>query len=109
MTALAVMVGFGIAAALGTVIRWRISAALGPCGTLLVNVAGAFALGLLASTSGAAVTIVGTAGLGALTTVSGLLPETVRLAQANPWLGFGYIALTITASTAAAAAGLTLA
>lgn len=108
MTSLAVAVGFGIAAAVGTVLRWRVSSALGPGGTLLINIAGAFALGLLAGTADATVTIIGTAGLGALTTVSGLLPESVRLARASPLLALGYISLTITGATAAAAAGLAL-
>lgn len=108
MTALAVAVGFGIAAAVGTVLRWRISTALGPGGTLLINISGAFALGLLASTSGAVVTVLGTAGLGALTTVSGIFPESVRLSRASPVLALGYISLTITGATAAAAIGLAL-
>lgn len=109
MTALAVIAGFGIAAAAGTVLRWRISTALGPGGTLLINLCGAFALGLLADTSGAAATILGTAGLGALTTVSGIFPESVRLSKASPLLALGYVSLTITGATAAAAAGLALA
>ena len=101
--------GLGIAAAAGTVLRWRISTALGPGGTLLINLCGAFALGLLADTSGAAATIMGTAGLGALTTVSGVFPESVRLSKASPLLALGYVSLTITGATAAAAAGLALA
>lgn len=109
MTTLVVAVGFGAAAAAGTVMRWRISTTLGPGGTMLINIAGAFALGLLASTSGAAATVLGTAGLGALTTVSGILPESARLSRASPLLALGYISLTITGATAAAAAGLALA
>ena len=109
MTTLGIAVGFGIAAAIGTVLRWRISTALGPGGTLLVNISGAFALGLLASTGDATMTIIGTAGLGALTTVSGIFPESVRLSRASPLLALGYISLTITSATAAAAAGLALA
>ncbi len=108
MTTVAVMFGFGIAAAAGTLLRWRASTSLGPGGTLIVNIAGAFALGLLASTSGAAATIVGTAGLGALTTVSGILPESARLSRASPLLALGYVSLTITGATAAAYAGLSL-
>ncbi|WP_419930599.1 CrcB family protein [Candidatus Poriferisodalis sp.] len=109
MTTLAVAVGFGVAAAAGTILRWRVSVALGPGGTLLINICGAFALGLLASTSGAAATILGTAGLGALTTVSGIFPESIRLSRASPLLALGYISLTITGATAAATAGLALA
>ena len=108
MTTIAVALGFVVAAAVGTTVRWRVSAALGPGGTLLVNLAGAFALGLLASTSGAAATVVGTAGLGALTTVSGIFPETVRLGRASPLLALGYVSLTITGATATAYAGLSL-
>ena len=108
MTSLAVAVGFAIAAAAGTVLRWRVSTALGPGGTLLINISGAFALGLLAGTGDATMTVIGTAGLGALTTVSGVLPESVRLARASPLLAFGYLSLTITGATAAAAAGLAL-
>lgn len=109
MTALGVAVGFGIAAAAGTVLRWRVSTALGPGGTLLINLAGAFVLGLLASTGDAAMTIIGTAGLGALTTVAGIFPESVRLSRASPLLALGYVSLTVTGATAAAAAGLALA
>ncbi|WP_423916091.1 CrcB family protein [Candidatus Poriferisodalis sp.] len=108
MTTAAVMLGFGVAAAVGTTLRWRASTTLGPGGTLIVNVAGAFALGLLASTSGAAATIVGTAGLGALTTVSGIFPESARLGRASPVLALGYVSLTITGATAAAYVGLSL-
>lgn len=108
MTTVAVAIGFGAAAAIGTVFRWRTSTALGPGGTLLVNLAGAFALGLLANTAGATATIVGTAGLGALTTVSRIIPESVRLARASSLLALGYISLTIIGATAAAAAGLAL-
>ena len=82
--------------------------ALGPGGTLLVNIAGAFVLGLFAGTSGTAATIVGTAGLGALTTVSGILGESARLSRASPVLALGYVSLTITGATAAAYTGLTL-
>ena len=108
MTAFAVAVGFGVAAAAGTLLRWRASTTLGPGGTLIVNIAGAFALGLLASTAGAAATIVGTAGLGALTTVSGILSESARLSRASPLLALGYVSLTITGATAAAFVGLSL-
>lgn len=106
MTSLAVAVGFGIAAAAGTVLRWRVSTALGPGGTLLINLSGAFALGLLAGTGDATMSVIGTAGLGALTTVSGLLPESVRLARASPLLALGYLFLTITGAAAAAYFGL---
>ncbi|WP_419921503.1 CrcB family protein [Candidatus Poriferisodalis sp.] len=108
MTTVAVMVGFSVAAAAGTMLRWRASTALGPGGTLLVNIAGAFVLGLLAGTSGAAATIVGTAGLGALTTVSGIFGESARLSRASPVLALGYVSLTITGATAAAYLGLAL-
>ncbi|WP_419837393.1 CrcB family protein [Candidatus Poriferisodalis sp.] len=109
MTAFVVVVGFSVAAAAGTLVRWRVSTALGPGGTLMVNVAGAFVLGLLAATSGAAATIIGTAGLGALTTVSGILPESARLSRASPALALGYVSLTITGATIAAYVGLALA
>ncbi|WP_419907739.1 CrcB family protein [Candidatus Poriferisodalis sp.] len=108
MTAFATAVGFGVAAAIGTLLRWRASTALGPGGTLLINIAGAFALGLLADTGDTTMTVIGTAGLGALTTVSGLLPELVRLTRASPLLALGYISLTITGAIAAATLGLRL-
>ncbi len=109
MTVFAVVVGFSVAAAAGTLVRWRVSTALGPGGTLIVNIAGAFVLGLLSATSSAAATIIGTAGLGALTTVSGVLPESARLSRASPLLALGYVSLTITSATAAAYVGLALA
>ena len=109
MTTMAVTLGVVVASAVGTTVRWRVSTVLGPGGTLLVNLAGAFVLGLLANTSGAASAVVGTAGIGALTTVSGIFPETVRLGRASPLLALGYVSLTLTGATAAAYVGLFLA
>ncbi len=74
--------------ALGAVLRWRVSAAIGararggaPVGTLAVNVAGALALGLLVGlgVEGEALLLVGGGLLGSLTTFSTWLVEAVAL------------------------------
>lgn len=111
---LALAGGLGAAArlALDGLIRSRVAGAL-PWGTILINVTGSFALGLLtALTAGRLVPeawhlVVGTGFLGGYTTFSTASFETVRLLQERRWAmsmlnGLGVLVV----ATAAAALGL---
>lgn len=81
-----------------------------PIGTLLVNVAGAFLLGLVHDSTGTEITLIGVAGLGSLTTFSTVAGETIDLtAGPQPRRAAAYVATTFVAGIAAAAAGLALA
>lgn len=82
--------GVGVLGGVGALLRFLIDGVISgltnrelPLGTLLVNVTGAFALGLVAgaSLSGEALLLVGTAVLGSYTTFSTWLLETHRLAE----------------------------
>jgi len=86
-------------------------------GTLLVNVLGAFLLGLLAGSdaSAATLTVVGTGGLGALTTFSRLAQDAVDLAEPSddispgmrsPGIPVLYLGTTLVLGLAAAWLGL---
>lgn len=109
-----VVAGFAVAAGLGAVIRVAVSGRGNrpgglPLGTLAVNVAGALALGLLAGSSSQVLTIVGTGGIGALTTWSAFTVETDVLARRSPALAAGYLTFTLAAGVGAAYLGLVLA
>ncbi len=113
-TAALTAAGFVAAAGLGAVVRVAVSGRVNrvdglPLGTMAVNVAGALALGLLAGSSSPVMTIVGTGGLGALTTWSAFAVETDVLARRSPVLATGYVTLTLVAGVAAAYLGLVLA
>jgi len=82
-----------------------------PLGTLAVNVAGSFALGLLtgASVTGDAILLAGTGFLGAFTTFSTWLVESERLAgRGRVALALGYLGLSIALGLAACGAGWAL-
>ncbi|MBM16042.1 MAG: hypothetical protein CL436_05420 [Acidimicrobiaceae bacterium] len=79
-------------------------------GTLLVNVAGSFALGLMAGLTGPAVTIIGAGGLGALTTFSAFVADTSAVAdERGVRSSAAYVSLTLVGGTLAALAGIALA
>ena len=87
-----------------------------PWGTLAVNVAGAFLIGILGTlcqrgTLGPAVRIAAVTGfLGGFTTFSALTFETWGLAEAGRWgAAAGYLGLSVGAGFAALAAGILLA
>lgn len=105
-------VAFAVAAALGALVRVeasRLNRAL-PVGTALVNVAGAFALGLLVGVEAPAATVAGVGGIGSLTTFSTLVLEVVRLwSGGDRILAAGYLAATCVAGVAAAALGIAIA
>lgn len=75
-----------------------------PLGTLLVNVAGSFVLGLCSalSLSGSQIALVGTGFSGALTTYSSFSVQTVDL---GPRTGTVYAVLTVALALVAAALG----
>lgn len=115
MIALAVFLGGG----LGALARYGIGRLLPtsplPWGTLAVNVAGCFALGLLAPIFAArhdlapALRLGLTTGvLGGLTTFSTFGVETLRAWQASPLLGMQNLALNLGVGLGAAALGLWL-
>ena len=103
-------VWFSLAAAGGALVRWRVGELLPkPLGTLLVNVAGAFALGLLDHATPDHMTVIGMGALGALTTFSTLSNELREIGRDSPPKAALYLGATLTAGIAAAAAGLALA
>jgi CrcB protein len=78
-------------------------------GTLLVNVAGSFALGLMAGLTGPAMTIVATGGLGALTTFSAFVADTSAVADDRGIRSSAvYVSLTLVGGTMAALVGIAL-
>ncbi len=108
MTAALVALG----AAVGAVVRFLVSRWADderfPAGTLLVNVAGSFLLGLLVArgVTGNAAALLGTGFCGGLTTYSSFAVQTHRLGRAR---GTGYAAATIAASLTACTVGFLIA
>lgn len=104
---------FVVAAALGSAVRhvlqqrWPGSPL--PLGTLAVNLAGSFALGLLAGWDPPGATIVGVGGLGALTTFSTFAAQSFEIGGSRrPWLA-AYVGLSVIGGVAMAWLGLRLA
>ena len=99
-------------AAAGALTRALVGRALNrgfPTGTLLINVSGSFALGLLHGASPAALTTVGTGGLGAYTTFSSFSRDAIALVEEGRRVAAViYVASTLIAGVAAAAAGIVL-
>ena len=112
-----IAVAFVALAATGTVVRAVAGRRFNrpgafPIGTLLVNVGGSFALGLLHRVAPPAATILGTGLLGATTTFSTLVADTAVLARAQAGrrrAAATYLAVTLVAGLAAAATGRALA
>lgn len=101
---------FLVAAGAGALTRWRIGVALPrPLGTLLVNLAGSFGLGLLDQWSAPELTVVGVGALGAVTTFSTLSDDIVGLGARRPLAAVAYVAVTIGGGLGAAATGIALA
>lgn len=108
------VVGFILCAAVAAVARLALSAPLNahfdlPLGTLLVNVSGSLALGLLAAASPAVVTAVGAGAVGTYTTFSTFSVEASTLARRTPALAVIYVVTSVLACTAAAWLGLVVA
>lgn len=107
-----------VSGALGALARFRVAAAVSarvagtfPSGTLVVNLTGAFALGVL---TGAAVShqvafVAGTGFMGGYTTFSTWMVETERLGEAGELIAaVAYVAVSMLAGLAVAAAGFYL-
>ncbi len=106
MTAMA----FGAAALIGTLARWQLGARLrSPQGTLVANVLGSFAFGLLHAAGPDEVVIVGIGGLGAFTTFSALGGEIMEMWPRSRSRTLGYGSLTLVAGVAAAWLAISLA
>ena len=104
------VLGFGAVAGVGTLIRWDVAGRFTPpVGTLLVNLTGTFALGAAAELDGLTATLVGTAGLGALTTFSTVMLELVELWAVDRRRALAYGALTAAGGLLTAWAGLEVA
>jgi fluoride exporter len=108
-----VVVGFAVAAGVGAVVRHVARVRLTslrpiPLGTLVVNLTGSFLLGLIAGWNGAWSTVIGTAGLGALTTFSTFSEEIVELrAVGGRWIA-AYAVTSVVGGVALAWIGLQL-
>lgn len=105
-----IVIAFVAAAATGTLIRWVAEDRWTSTATLVVNVLGSFALGLLAHATPAAVTVVGTGGLGAMTTFSGLARVVHQMGgRGRRAASVAYAVGTVVAGIAAAGLGLAVA
>ncbi len=109
--AAAVIIAFPLLAIAGTLGRILAGNLLDkpsfPFGTLLVNVVGSLALGLLAESTDTLVTVLGVGGLGSLTTYSSLTRETIRRCAARLWWsGSLYLAVSMLAGVSAAWLGI---
>ena len=103
---------FALAAGIGALARaeagrrWNRAGSI-PWGTLVVNVAGSFCLGLLHETAPPMFTVIGVGGLGAFTTFSSFARDTVALAEARKWAHSAfYVIASCALSIAAAAVGM---
>jgi fluoride ion exporter CrcB/FEX len=102
---------FVMTAAAGTLLRWAASLSVPAraIATFGVNVGGAFGLGLLSTASADSQLIGGVAGLGALTTFSTFVAETIELDEVSRSLATRYVAATFVVGVGAAWVGLQLA
>jgi CrcB protein len=118
MTAVLVALGFGACAAIGALARWWLGTRRHrrwhdhlPLPTLVVNVTGAFALGCLAGSGlgKPAVTLLGTAGLGAYTTFSTFVRDAHGLLATRATRATVlYVTLSVAGGVGAALVGLAL-
>ncbi|MDG2114945.1 MAG: CrcB family protein [Actinomycetota bacterium] len=99
-------VGFLVLAGSAAVLRWQVTIRWPALGTLILNVAGALALGVLAARQSEAMTVLGTAGLGALTTVSGLASNAAIIGAGRPGRAAAFLAANVVLGVGAAWAGL---
>jgi CrcB protein len=107
-----IAVAFVALAACGTLLRALLGRRLNqrfPTGTLIVNVTGSFALGLLHHASPAIATAVGTGGLGAYTTFSSFARDVVALADGGRRKSAVlYVVASVCLGVGAAGAGIAL-
>lgn len=110
-----VWIGVGILGGVAAILRFRLDAVVQlrvagdfPAGTLVVNLTGTFALGVLhgAHVTGDAFLLYGTAVIGSFTTFSTWMLETQRLGEeGNGRFALRNLALSIAGGLAAVAAG----
>ena len=106
ITALSFVVLAAVGALTRTLAGQRLNRQL-PLGTLLVNVSGSFALGLLHGAAPPILTAIGSGGLGAYTTFSSFARDAVALVEEGQrWWAGAYVAATCALTVAAAGAGL---
>ncbi len=98
------------AAVVGVLARWELTRlSWRPLGTFIANVTGALAVGLIASKTGNTQTVLGLAGLGAFTTVSGLVDDAATMSErGRPQAAVAYVASTAVLGIAAAWIGMTI-
>lgn len=102
-----IAVGFVVAAGLGAVARWHLGRVYGRlAGTLVANLIGSFLLGLLVGQSEGTSTVVGVAGLGALTTWSSFIAAVMDVAVAERERAVRYATVSIVGGVAVAWLGL---
>ncbi|MDG2024648.1 MAG: CrcB family protein [Actinomycetota bacterium] len=97
---------FVLAASFGAITRWKLTDRWGRVGTWALNMAGALGLGFLTGLGGTLVTVVGTAGIGALTTVSGVAREVSVLASVSQLRAALYLFVTLVTGICAAWIGV---
>ena len=107
-------ISFGVAAALGGLARaesgrrWNRHRGF-PTGTLMVNVAGSFLLGVLHDAGPAVATVAGVGGLGAFTTFSSFARDAAALVELRRFLmASGYVVASCGLGVLAAALGIAL-
>ena len=115
MSFVALWLAVGVLGGLGALARFLLDALVSsaggarfPLGTLLVNLSGALALGLLVglALSGDAYLLTGTAVIGSYTTFSTWMLESYRLAEDGlRWLLWANVALSLVLGVGAAALG----
>ena len=102
---------FALAAGTGAAVRGAVVHIWpgGHRGTLLVNVAGSLALGLLAGWSGPTVTILGSGALGAMTTFSTFAADAAEATEEGGLVrGAVYVGAILTLGMAAAFTGIAI-
>jgi CrcB protein len=108
----ALVAGFIVAAMAGTAVRSWVTGRFNrdlPVGTLGVNMAASFVLGLIASVDDPVPVLVGIGAMGALSTWSTVANEVAVMARDDEVaLGVGYLGLTVSTGVLAAWFGLTL-
>ena len=107
------VVAFAVVGAVGALLRAEAGRRLNrsfPTGTLAVNVLGAFALGVLSASAPPTLTVLGGAGLGAMSTFSSFARDAVALLEERRAVTAAlYVSGTIVLGLTAAGAGLALA
>lgn len=104
------VIGFVAIAGAATLLRVLASARLNresfPYGTLVVNIVGSFALGLLAGAGPTATVVLASGALGSLTTLSTLAVEAVELWHRARRRALGYVTASVVGGVAAAWGGI---